>query len=93
MDSSPPPELPIVRCADAAEWEQWLAAQPADSPGVWLQIAKKGCEPATVTYDAALDSAICFGWIDGQKRCPRRHLLAAALHAAGTAEQVVADQP
>jgi uncharacterized protein YdeI (YjbR/CyaY-like superfamily) len=62
------PELPIVRCADAAAWEQWLSVQPADSPGAWLQIAKKGCEPATVTYDAALDSAICFGWIDGQKR-------------------------
>jgi uncharacterized protein YdeI (YjbR/CyaY-like superfamily) len=62
------PELPIVRCADTVAWERWLAAQPADSPGVWLRIAKKGCEPPTVTYDAALDSAICFGWIDGQKR-------------------------
>ena len=62
------PELPIVRCADAAAWERWLAAQPADAPGAWLQIAKKGAEPPTVTYDAALDSAICFGWIDGQKR-------------------------
>ena len=35
---------------------------------MWLQIAKKGCEPATVTYPQALDVAICFGWIDGQKR-------------------------
>jgi uncharacterized protein YdeI (YjbR/CyaY-like superfamily) len=62
------PALPIVRCVDASDWERWLAAQPADAPGVWLQIAKKGCEPATVTYDEALDVAICFGWIDGQKR-------------------------
>lgn len=61
-------ELPIVRCATTADWEQWLTAQPADSSGVWLQIAKKGCEPATVTYDEAVDIAICFGWIDGQKR-------------------------
>jgi uncharacterized protein YdeI (YjbR/CyaY-like superfamily) len=61
-------ELPIVRCATGAEWERWLVAQPADSPGVWLEIAKKGCEPGTVTYDHALDIAICFGWIDGQKR-------------------------
>jgi uncharacterized protein YdeI (YjbR/CyaY-like superfamily) len=61
-------ELPIVRCASGSEWERWLVAQPADSPGVWLQIAKKGCEPGTVTYDQALDIAICFGWIDGQKR-------------------------
>jgi uncharacterized protein YdeI (YjbR/CyaY-like superfamily) len=62
------PELPIVRCTTPAEWEQWLSEQPADSPGAWLQIAKKGCGPATVTYDEAVDIAICFGWIDGQKR-------------------------
>jgi uncharacterized protein YdeI (YjbR/CyaY-like superfamily) len=62
------PELPILRCPTAADWERWLAEQPADSPGVWLQIAKKGGSPATVSYDEALDIAICFGWIDGQKR-------------------------
>jgi uncharacterized protein YdeI (YjbR/CyaY-like superfamily) len=62
------PELPVVRCAAPADWERWLSAQPAESPGAWLQIAKKGCEPATVTYDEAVDIAICFGWIDGQKR-------------------------
>lgn len=64
----PKPELPIVRCASEAEWERWLEHQPADSPGAWLQIAKKGCEPATVSYQLALEIAICFGWIDGQKR-------------------------
>jgi uncharacterized protein YdeI (YjbR/CyaY-like superfamily) len=62
------PELPIVRCATEADWERWLSEQPADAPGAWLQIAKKGCEPATITYSQALDIAICFGWIDGQKR-------------------------
>lgn len=64
----PKPELPIVRCVHEADWERWLEAQPADSSGVWLQIAKKGSEPATVSYQQALDIAICFGWIDGQKR-------------------------
>lgn len=68
MAGSPRSELPTVRCASAADWERWLATQPAESPGVWLQIAKKGCEPATVTYDEAVDVALCFGWIDGQKR-------------------------
>jgi uncharacterized protein YdeI (YjbR/CyaY-like superfamily) len=63
-----PPELPIVRCATEGAWERWLARQPADSPGVWLRIAKKGCQPSTVSYAQALDCAICFGWIDGQKR-------------------------
>lgn len=61
-------ELPILRCATKADWEQWLTDQVADAPGVWLQIARKGCEPATITYSQALDVAICFGWIDGQKR-------------------------
>jgi uncharacterized protein YdeI (YjbR/CyaY-like superfamily) len=62
------PELPIVRFATEAEWERWLATQPDDAAGAWLQIAKKGCEPSTISYARALDVAICFGWIDGQKR-------------------------
>lgn len=53
---------------DSAEaWEKWLEAHHADSPGLWLQIAKKASGVPTVTYDQALDAALCFGWIDGQK--------------------------
>jgi uncharacterized protein YdeI (YjbR/CyaY-like superfamily) len=66
--TGPRRDLPILRCATGADWERWLAEQPAGSPGVWLQIAKKGCPPPTVTYPQALEIAICFGWIDGQKR-------------------------
>lgn len=52
---------------DADEWRRWLSAHHADSPGVWLVLAKKGTvDPTTVSYDEALDEAICFGWIDGQ---------------------------
>jgi uncharacterized protein YdeI (YjbR/CyaY-like superfamily) len=65
---TPRRELAILRCVTETDWERWLAEQPADSPGVWLQIAKKGCQPPTVTYPQALETAICFGWIDGQKR-------------------------
>ncbi len=61
-------QLPIVRCPTESDWEAWLTDQATDSPGAWLQIAKKGREPATITYAQALDIAICFGWIDGQKR-------------------------
>jgi uncharacterized protein YdeI (YjbR/CyaY-like superfamily) len=44
-----------------------LSAHHADSLGVWLVLAKKGTvDPTTVSYDEALDEAICFGWIDGQ---------------------------
>lgn len=62
-----PDELPILPFADAATWEAWLE-QHADAPGVWLKIAKKDTGIATVTYAQALDVALCFGWIDGQKR-------------------------
>ena len=52
---------------DPEAWERWLAENHDSSPGVWLKIAKKGAPRATVTYAQALDVALCFGWIDGQK--------------------------
>jgi len=48
-------------------WDKWLAAHHADSPGLWLKIAKKGATGRTVSYSDALDVALCHGWIDGQK--------------------------
>jgi uncharacterized protein YdeI (YjbR/CyaY-like superfamily) len=61
-------ELPVLGFGTAAEWERWLEQHP-EAPGVWLKIAKRsGGGPASVTYPEALEVAICFGWIDGQKR-------------------------
>lgn len=60
-------ELPVVSFGSAAEWEDWLVANYAASPGVWLKIAKKTAGAPTVSYGEALDVALCFGWIDGQK--------------------------
>lgn len=51
-----------------AEWENWLEQHGAESSGVWLRLAKKGAEHPTVSYAEAVESALCFGWIDGQKR-------------------------
>jgi uncharacterized protein YdeI (YjbR/CyaY-like superfamily) len=59
-------ELPILEMPDAAAWERWLT-ENVDSPGVWLKIAKRGAPAATVSYGEALEVALCFGWIDGQK--------------------------
>jgi uncharacterized protein YdeI (YjbR/CyaY-like superfamily) len=60
------PEL-IVR--DAAAWREWLGENHADPAGVWLVLAKKGTEkPTSLTYDQALEEALCHGWIDGQAR-------------------------
>lgn len=55
--------------ADATAWRQWLDAEESNSDGVWLVLAKKGTTtPTSLTYAAALDEALCSGWIDGQKR-------------------------
>ncbi|HEY6942064.1 YdeI/OmpD-associated family protein [Dokdonella sp.] len=59
---------PILTMAAQAEWEAWLDRHGATSPGVWLRLAKRGAGLPTVTYAEALESALCFGWIDGQKR-------------------------
>jgi uncharacterized protein YdeI (YjbR/CyaY-like superfamily) len=60
-------DLSILPFASRNAWEQWLAEQHAASRGVWLKIAKKGSGIATVTYAEALEVALCYGWIDGQK--------------------------
>jgi len=60
-------DLPELLVGDVGDWRRWLSAHHADSPGVWLVLAKVGtAAPTTVSYAEALDEAICFGWIDGQ---------------------------
>jgi uncharacterized protein YdeI (YjbR/CyaY-like superfamily) len=66
--STPKPPLPILECADDAHWRGWLQDNHATSPGVWLKFAKKADGATTVDHAQALDTAICFGWIDGQTR-------------------------
>jgi uncharacterized protein YdeI (YjbR/CyaY-like superfamily) len=60
-------DLPVIAFASPPEWEAWLEANHATSKGLWLKIAKKGAGVETVTYDQALEAALCYGWIDGQK--------------------------
>jgi uncharacterized protein YdeI (YjbR/CyaY-like superfamily) len=52
----------------AADWSAWLEAEHASSAGCWLMISKKTAARASVSYAEALEAALCFGWIDGQKR-------------------------
>lgn len=59
--------LPTLSFATQQEWEAWLDAHHADAPGLWLKIAKKGAGTRTISYATALESALCYGWIDGQK--------------------------
>lgn len=62
------PELPIQSFASKKKWADWLAKQHVKSTGLWLKLAKKGSGIPSVTYEEALDVALCYGWIDGQKR-------------------------
>ncbi|GLX93742.1 YdeI/OmpD-associated family protein [Herbidospora sp. NBRC 101105] len=57
----------MMHFPDAAAWEAWLSANHAGE-GVWLRIAKKGAPLTSVTIGQALDVALCFGWIDSQRR-------------------------
>lgn len=61
-------ELEDLLVADPAQWRAWLEEHHADSPGVWLILTKKGGTKTTMTWQSALDEALCFGWIDGQAR-------------------------
>ncbi|MEW1951980.1 YdeI/OmpD-associated family protein [Terrabacter sp. NPDC080008] len=62
-------DLPTLTLADRAAWRAWLSEHDGDERGVWLTLAKKGAsEPTSLTYDEALEEALCHGWIDGQLR-------------------------
>jgi uncharacterized protein YdeI (YjbR/CyaY-like superfamily) len=58
--------LPVVAFASAKDFEQWLAANHAKLDGIWVRLYKKNSEVPSISYDEALDAALCFGWIDGQ---------------------------
>jgi uncharacterized protein YdeI (YjbR/CyaY-like superfamily) len=61
-------DLPTLLFASPAELETWFEDTRAGSEGIWLKIAKKGSGVESVTYAEALELALCFGWIDSQKR-------------------------
>ena len=60
--------LPVHLFSGPAELERWLEGNHTSADGVWLGIAKKGAPEPSVTYGEALEVALCFGWIDSQKR-------------------------
>lgn len=64
----PVTERPRIRFKDRESWRRWLISNHAASPGIWLQFAKKASGIASVTYFEAVETALCFGWIDGQIR-------------------------
>ncbi|KAF2761320.1 hypothetical protein EJ05DRAFT_259672 [Pseudovirgaria hyperparasitica] len=61
-------EYQIRSFKSASAFRQWLQANNSSIPGIWLQIYKKASKMETVTYADALQEALCFGWIDGQRK-------------------------
>jgi uncharacterized protein YdeI (YjbR/CyaY-like superfamily) len=62
-------DLPELIVRDAEAWRRWLGEHYAEPQGVWLVLAKKATtEPTRLSYDEALEEALCHGWIDGQVR-------------------------
>ena len=60
--------MTILGFAGRDEWAEWMAAQHTATKGVWLRIAKKGSSGRSVSYAEALEVALSYGWIDGQRR-------------------------
>ncbi len=60
--------MDVLDFPDAAEWESWLAAQHEVRAEAWVRIAKRRSGIASVTPDEAIEVALCYGWIDGQRK-------------------------
>lgn len=68
MSAAPKKDLPTLPFPTAAKWEAWLEKNHRKSEGIWLQLFKKASGKTSITYDESVEVALCFGWIDGQKK-------------------------
>ncbi|HEX5468131.1 MAG TPA: YdeI/OmpD-associated family protein [Gaiellaceae bacterium] len=100
--SPPGAEQPVVFFATAGELEAWLDERHDEVDGIWLKLAKKGSGIESVSYLEAVESALCFGWIDGQARgldeqhymqrfTPRRARSKWSKRNRGKAERLIAE--
>ena len=62
------PDVSSTLFKSAKAFETWLKKNHATAHGVWLKIAKAGANQPSVTYSEAVNIALCWGWIDGQKK-------------------------
>ena len=59
---------PVKSFASQETWERWLDRNHGNEEGVWLKVAKKSSGKRTVSVPEALEIALCYGWIDGQRK-------------------------
>ena len=64
----PSNDLPTRSFKSQDDWKEWLVKNHKRSDGIWLKLAKKGSPAPSLTYAEAVETALCFGWIDGQKK-------------------------
>jgi uncharacterized protein YdeI (YjbR/CyaY-like superfamily) len=60
-------DLPVILFENPKAWAKWLSKNHNSSPGIWMRLAKKSSDLKSVTYPEAIEEALCYGWIDGQK--------------------------
>ena len=72
-----PITIPIRAFKTAGSFETWMVKHHTDSDGLWIKIFKKDSAKKTISYAEALDIALCYGWIDGQKQAFDEESLAA----------------
>lgn len=63
-----PDDLELIELRDRAEWRAWLERNHATAERIWLAVGKKGNRVSSLTYDDAVEEALCFGWIDSTVR-------------------------
>jgi uncharacterized protein YdeI (YjbR/CyaY-like superfamily) len=64
----PPDDKPVKAFASQKAWATWLDKNHTKSTGLWIRLMKKASGKKSITYPEAVEEALCYGWIDGQKR-------------------------
>jgi uncharacterized protein YdeI (YjbR/CyaY-like superfamily) len=65
-DMTLPTDLPVMAFPDQAALEEWLEAEHATAPGLYVKIAKKGAGVPSINWEQMVEVLLCFGWIDGR---------------------------
>jgi uncharacterized protein YdeI (YjbR/CyaY-like superfamily) len=71
----PGEKIPTLPFRASSEWNMWLEENHASSPGIWLKLAKNSSGIQSIFYNEELNEALCYGWIDNQKKAFEKHFL------------------
>src|ERR1051326_6828149 len=82
-----------LKFTSASQWRHWLTRHHDKEKEIWVAFAKKGSGKKSITYDEALDEALCFGWVDNLKKAPRHRLLPLPLGPGEGGQQGAAVDP